>query len=48
MIRQLAEVAIRRDHPDASPDEVRARRAVRLYGRDVVAPVLGPLPADAR
>jgi hypothetical protein len=48
MIRQLAEATIRRDHPDASPDEVRARLAVRLYGREVVGPVLGPLPADAR
>ena len=47
-IRQLAEAAIRREHPQASPDEVRARLGVRLYGRDVVESVLGPLPADAR
>ena len=48
MIRQLAEAAVRRDYPHASPDEVRMRLAVRLYGRDVVEPVLRPLPADAR
>jgi hypothetical protein len=48
MIRHLAEAAIRREHPDASHEELRARLAVRLYGRETVERVLGPLPADAR
>ena len=47
-IRELAEAALRREHPDASPEEFRARLAVRLYGRAAVEGVLGPLPADAR
>lgn len=48
MIRQIAEAALRREHPDASPEEFRARLAVRLYGRAAVEGVLGPLPSDAR
>jgi len=48
MIRHLAEAAIRREHPDASTEELQARLAVRLYGRETVERVLGPLPADAR
>jgi hypothetical protein len=48
MIRTLAETAIRREHPDASPEELRVRLAVRLYGRELVEKVLGPLPVDAR
>ncbi|MFZ2492178.1 MAG: hypothetical protein WA208_11885 [Thermoanaerobaculia bacterium] len=48
MIRNLAESSIRREHPDASPDELRIRLAVRLYGRDVVEGLLGPAPVDAR
>lgn len=48
MIRRLAEAALRREHPQASAEELRARLAVRLYGRAVVEGVLGPLPADAR
>jgi hypothetical protein len=48
MIRRLAEAAIRQEHPDASTEEVRARLAVRLYGRETVERVLGSLPADAR
>jgi hypothetical protein len=48
MIRRLAEAAVRREHPDLSAEELRARVAVRLYGRETVEGVLGPLPADAR
>jgi hypothetical protein len=47
-VRELAEAGIRRRHPTASDDEVQRRLAVRLYGRAVVEPVLGPLPDDAR
>lgn len=46
MIRALAETSIRREHPDASPEELQARVAVRLYGRATVERVLGPLPPD--
>jgi hypothetical protein len=48
MIRRLAEASIRNEHPEASPEELRARLAVRLYGRETVERVLGPLPPDAR
>lgn len=48
MIRGLAEAALRREHPNASPEELRARLAVRLYGRAAVEGVLGRVPADAR
>jgi hypothetical protein len=48
MIRRIAEAALRREHPTASPEELRARLAVRLYGRAAVERVLGRLPADAR
>lgn len=48
MIRNLAEAAVRREHPDVSTEELRTRLAVRLYGREAVERVLGPLPADAR
>lgn len=48
MIRSIAEAAVRREHPDASPAELRARLGVRLYGREIVERVLGTVPADAR
>ena len=37
VVRQLAESSIRAAEPDASADVVRARLAMRLYGRDVAA-----------
>ena len=46
-VRQLAEAGIRLRHPKADAAEVRARLAVRLYGREVVGRVLGSLPDDA-
>lgn len=48
MIRGLAEAAIRREHPDVTIQELRARLAVRLYGRELAQRALGPVPADAR
>jgi hypothetical protein len=48
MIRSLAEAAIRREHPGVTPQELRARLAVRFYGRELAQRVLGPVPADAR
>ena len=48
MVRMVAESAIRSQYPNASDEEVLARLAVRLYGRDVVERVLPDLPADAR
>ena len=48
MIRRLAEASLRREHPNATPEELRTRLAVRLYGRAAVEGLLGPLPADAR
>jgi hypothetical protein len=46
-VRQLAEAGIRMRHPKADAAEVRARLGVRLYGREAVSRVLGPLPDDA-
>jgi hypothetical protein len=46
-VRELAVAGIRARHPDASPEEVRKRLTVRLYGRQVAARLLGELPADA-
>lgn len=48
MVRQLAEAGLRRDHPDATPAELKIRLAVRLYGRELVEKFLGPVPTDAR
>ncbi len=48
MIRGIVEAAIRSEHPDISEEELRTRVAVRFYGRETVARVLGDLPADAR
>jgi hypothetical protein len=48
MIRNLAEAAIRKDHPGAGAHELRVRVAVRLYGRELAERVLGGVPADAR
>jgi hypothetical protein len=48
MVRRLAETSIKREHPDATPEELRARLAVRLYGREIAERVLGEVPRDAR
>ena len=44
MIRVLAEATIHREEPNCSPADIRARAAARLYGRELVERVLGPLP----
>jgi len=46
-VRTLAVAGIRQRHPSASDDEVRARLAVRLYGREAVSHIFGDLPDDA-
>lgn len=48
LVRGIAEASIRRDHPDAPPEEVRARLAVRLYGRAAAERVFGDIPPDER
>jgi hypothetical protein len=47
MVRELAVAGIRSRHPDASPEEVRVRLAVRLYGREAARRLFGELPSDA-
>jgi hypothetical protein len=47
MTRQLALAGIRRRHPVASGEEVRARLIVRLYGREVAERLCGAVPVDA-
>jgi hypothetical protein len=46
-VRELAVAGIRARHPNASPQELRKRLTVRLYGRQVAARLFGELPADA-
>jgi hypothetical protein len=46
-VRELAIAGIRARHPEASPQEVRIRLTVRLYGREIAARLFGDLPADA-
>jgi hypothetical protein len=46
--RALTLLGLRRQHPHASPDELRLRLAVRIYGREVAERHLGPVPDDAR
>ncbi len=46
-VRALAEAGIRQRHPGASPEEVRARLAVRLYGREAAARMRLTVPDDA-
>jgi hypothetical protein len=47
MVRDLAVAGIRQRHPGASDEEVHARLAVRLYGRDTARRILGSIPDDA-
>jgi hypothetical protein len=46
-VRALAEAGIRLRHPGASPEEVRARLAVRLYGRQASRRLCRSIPDDA-
>jgi hypothetical protein len=48
LTRRMAEAGIKREHPQISPEELRVRLAVRLYGRELAQRFLGPLPMDAR
>ncbi len=47
-VRQLAELAIKREFPEATPDEVRVRLTVRLYGLDAARRLHSSVPEDAR
>lgn len=47
-VRQLAEAGVRRRYPEASPGEVTAHVAIRMYGRRTVERALGQLPTDSR
>lgn len=46
-VRALAEAGLRERHPSASEAELRARLAVRMYGRAAVEKVLPSIPDDA-
>ncbi len=46
-VRRLAELGIRQRFPNASTEEVRARLAVRLYGRAAALRLAGVVPDDA-
>jgi len=46
-VRQLAECAIRADDPNAANSVVRARLALRLYGREVAARLFPGVELDA-
>jgi hypothetical protein len=47
-VRTLALADLESRHPGASADELRARLAVRLYGRDIALRMYPFLPDDAR
>jgi hypothetical protein len=47
-VRQLAESSIRAATPDASVEVVRARLAMRLYGREVAARLFPGVELDVR
>jgi hypothetical protein len=46
-VRELAVAGLMTRHPHATPDEIRVRLTVRIYGRDVARRLFGQLPADA-
>jgi hypothetical protein len=46
-VRELAVAGLRTRHPDATPEEIRLRLTVRLYGREVARRLFGRIPADA-
>ena len=46
-VRELAVAGLRTRHPDATPEEIRVRLTVRLYGRSVARRLFGRVPADA-
>ena len=48
LTRRLAEAGIRREHPAVSPQALKLRLAVRLYGREMAERAFGPAPRDAR
>jgi len=43
--RELAVAGLRTRHPDATPEEIRVRLTVRLYGRGVARRLFGRVPA---
>ncbi|MCI0572813.1 MAG: hypothetical protein L0Y66_18840 [Myxococcaceae bacterium] len=47
-VRRLAETGIRQQHPDVTPEELRVRMVVRLYGREAAERLYGIVPDDAR
>ena len=48
MVRRMAAASIRSDHPGISEWELRARMAVRLYGREAARRLFPDVPDDAR
>jgi hypothetical protein len=46
-VRALAIAGIKQRYPAATDQEIRARLAARLYGREVASRFFGPLPDDA-
>lgn len=46
MVRRFAEAGIRGDHPGISAEELKLRVMARIYGREVVERILGPVPRD--
>lgn len=47
-VRRMAEIGLRQRYPDATPEEIRARLAVRLHGREAALRLYGMVPDDAR
>jgi hypothetical protein len=47
-VRELVVSALRAQSPDAGEEEIRARLAVRLFGRAVAERIVRAVPDDAR
>ena len=47
VVRELAIAGLMTRHPDATPEEIRVRLTVRLYGRGVAQRLFGRVPTDA-
>jgi hypothetical protein len=46
-VRRMAMMGLKTRHPEASEEELRARLAVRIYGREIAQRMFADIPADA-
>lgn len=46
-VRRMAMMGLKLRHPEALEEELRARLAVRIYGREIAQRMFADIPADA-